>query len=369
MCHGGAERVAALLSNRWAEDGVSVTLMPTFSGRSTMVFPVDPRVKLDFLADRTRQNTHTPVGKIQKLWILRKTIEEIRPDVVLSFLTNVNITAILATYGLKVRVVVSERTYPPAYPLPAWMTWLRQRTYAQADAVVLQTELGRAWLRESCPRAAGHVIPNPVLFPAPSSGPVHVPTNILPAERRVILAAGRLAYEKGFDILIKAYASIAADFPEWDLVILGEGTERPPLELLAHKMGLGNRVYLMGVAGNVSQWYERAELYVLSSHFEGFPNALLEAMAHGLAVISVDCKSGPRDIVRHGENGILVTPESGVEGLAHAMEALLLDPLERIRLAKAAREVRQRFSVEKIVQQWNTILWPDHEKASLAPPV
>ena len=133
------------------------------------------------------------------------------------------------------------------------------------------------------------IIPNPVDLPAEWR------------ERRgsqLLVAVGRLETVKGFDLLLQAFSSIAPSFPDWNLVIWGEGRERAALEQLRNRLGLQNRVELPGVTEQPGMWIETADVFVLSSHYEGWPNALIEAMASGLPVVSYDCQWGPREMIQ-----------------------------------------------------------------------
>ena len=169
------------------------------------------------------------------------------------------------------------------------------------------------------------------------------------------LAVGRLEQQKGFDKLLQAFALLAKDYPTWDLVILGEGEQREHLEREVRILGMGGRVHLPGWVGNLPDWYHRADLFVMSSRFEGFPNVLVEAMGHGLPSVSFDCDTGPRDIIRSGVDGVLVKPEHGATGLTAAMARLMGEPLLRVRMGKAASEVCERFSVERIGGLWDEV--------------
>jgi glycosyltransferase involved in cell wall biosynthesis len=170
-----------------------------------------------------------------------------------------------------------------------------------------------------------------------------------------IVAMGRLVRQKGFDLLIEAFARCAGQHPEWSLVILGEGEERSNLESLISAMGLQDRVRLAGKVPQPSHILGQADLFVLSSRFEGFPNALMEAMACKLAVISTDCPNGPRDIVRDGVDGLLIPPDD-VNALAKGMDRLMANPMERQRLGAGATEVVKRFSIEKIMSMWDELV-------------
>jgi len=356
MQGGGSERIAAVLCNHWADQEHDVTLVPTFSGHGECVYPLDERVRLVYLADRVG-TTHRSLGTfIKRFFSLRSMIREFQPHVIVSFLPHVNIIALFAAFGTAVPVVVSERSYPPMVPLPLYWRILRRLTYPLANAVVIQTEQGSDWLRTCCPSAKAWVIPNPVVYPLPLCEPYISPQELLKAGRKVVLAVGRIGREKGFDILIHAFALLAKEYDNWDLVILGKGDERACLESLVEKHNLTERVYFPGYVGNLSEWYESADMYVMSSRFEGFPNALVEAMAYGLPVVSIDCATGPRDIIRHELDGLLVSSGEGEIGLADAMRRLMADESVRRLLSERAKQVRERFSITHISALWDEVL-------------
>jgi glycosyltransferase involved in cell wall biosynthesis len=169
-----------------------------------------------------------------------------------------------------------------------------------------------------------------------------------------LLAVGRLDAVKNFAVLVCAFAQLADKYPDWDLVILGEGPERALLESTIRDRGLEARILVPGIAGNVGEWYGRADLYVMTSLSEGFPNALAEALSHGLPAVSFDCDTGPRDIIRHGIDGLLV-PANDSAALIDALDLVMGDPNLRKQLAARAPEARERFSIEKISGMWEEL--------------
>lgn len=356
MQGGGAERVAAMLCNHWAGNGHNVTLIPTFSGRGECHYQLDDRVRLDYLADRTGSCSGSLLNKVRRFMVLRNMFFQAAPDVIVSFLSHVNVVAVLASVGLHIPVVVCERTYPPAVPLRNGMEFLRRFTYKHAKCVVVQTKMALHWLESCCPGANGKVISNPAVYPLPFGSPVVDPSLVVSSSRRVVLAVGRFSEEKGFEKLLTAFGSLVSRFNDWDLVIVGEGPRRESLETQRNELGLMGRVHYPGRVGNLCDWYARADLYVLSSRFEGFPNTLLEAMAHGLPAVSFDCETGPADIIRDGVDGYLVPPSDGVLGLARAMEFLMQNEDIRQRMGQEAIAVRERFSLQRIMAEWDEVL-------------
>lgn len=356
MHSGGAERVAANLANAWVGRGDQVTLVATYSGRGECFYTLSGDVELYYLADMVahsgRQN---PLRQIKRLLALRRLIKATQPDVILSFLTNVNIAALVASCYSGYPAIVSERNYPPIQ-LEGWFyKCLSRWLYPYAASVVMQTSKGARWMAENLPGVRSTVIPNPAPYPLSVFEPRLTPSEYLAPQRKLLLAVGRLNEQKGFDYLLMAFSKLAAMHQDWDLVILGEGAIRPALESQIQALGLETRVHLPGQAGNVSNWYQRADLYVMSSRHEGFPNTLIEAMAHGCAVVSYDCDTGPRDIIRHGDDGLLIGPVGDVPALASALDQLMLDDEARQRMGQKAIDVRERYSVENVLRMWDRI--------------
>jgi glycosyltransferase involved in cell wall biosynthesis len=171
---------------------------------------------------------------------------------------------------------------------------------------------------------------------------------------KVVVAAGRLARQKGFDLLIDAFAQVAHRYPDWQLHIYGGGEERGRLLAQILLLGLERQVRLMGYSANLSEQMSQAALYVMSSRVEGFPMVLLEAMSVGLPVVSFDCPNGPGDLVRQGTNGVLVRA-GDVGGLADALCAVMADPGRRERMGEAARATAREYDIGRISHRWETL--------------
>jgi len=352
---GGAERVAADLSAYWVERGYRVPLV-TQADKANDVYLLDPRVQRVALGTASASGGGLTglVANLRRVWKLRRLIRRERPSLVLGMMTTSSVLAVIASRGLPVRVIATEHTHPPAQTLsPMWQR-LRRWAYPKARRVVALTSGTAAWIEEHVPGSRVSVIPNAVRWPLPVEEPVIEP----PARygRRRLLAVGRLHELKGFDILLAAFAQLATYFPEWDLVILGEGEGRDALEGQIEAAGLTGRVSMPGRVGNVGQWYAESDLYVLSSRAEGLSNTLLEAMAGGLAPVAFDCDTGPREIVRHGIDGVLVEPAGDVEALAAHLSDMMAHEAKRLSYARRARDVLDRFSTARIMALWDEVL-------------
>ena len=353
---GGAERVAAALATSWAGQGRDIRIV-TLGEKSDFDYPLGhgvAHVALG-LAHGSGSLRHRLLGNLRAIGAYRRGIKRYRPDVVVGMVTATNVTIALAAFGLGCAVIGSERASPGHDIIPPLWRVLRRVTYGMLDAVVAQTEGAADWLRRHTFARRVVVVPNPVALPVPQSAPEIRPADVCPESTRVLLGVGRLAPVKRFELLVDAFARVAGDHRDWTLVILGEGPERERLHRLVADHGLDGRVVMPGRAGNMGVWYERASLIALTSHNEGFPNVLLEAMAHGVPVVSVDCPDGPRAIVRDGVDGVLVDP-ADVEAFSCALSGLLKDQPARTRMGEKAREVLSRFSEQSVLRRWDDAL-------------
>ncbi len=348
MSAGGAERTMAWLANEWSAEGHRVCLATWDDGSSPAFFPLDPSVVRRPLGIAGRP--HGALRLLRKFFrrvmTIRHAVRAERPDVLLSFADRVNITTVLATLGLGVPIVVSERTDPRHYPAERLWRTLRRVAYSFADRIVVQTEEARRYFH-GWTRAKTDAIPNPV-FPVRTIG------EKADLPRPHLLFVGRLHAYKGVDTLLRAFSLLPRAFNDWSLVLVGDGPERAALEKLASDLKIADRVRFVGEVADAGPFYEQTDLFVLPSHFEGFPNALREAMAHGRPVVAT-AAAGPRVIVREGVDGLLVPPRN-VEALAGALESLLADPERRAAWGRRAKEITERFPPAAIFSRWNQVI-------------
>ena len=344
--------MTAVMANYWVEQGHDLTLI-TLAAAEEDFYPLHVgicRIGLG-LTNRSTTLRESLWNNVVRLKQLREVICCSRPDVVISFIEKTNILVLLSTIASHIPVVACERTDPRYHKIERVWAVLRQVLYRRAAALVVQTEGLRGWAEGLVHHHAVYVIPNPIAQIDRIDDPIF---NGNPSDKTVV-AMGRLTPEKGFDHLIHGFARCVTRHSNWSLIIVGEGPERKRLEALSIQLGIGDRVTLLGRLSDPFPALRKADLFVLSSRYEGFPNALLEAMACQLPVVSTDCPSGPRDIIRNGVDGILVPPDD-VAALAGAMDRLMSDPQERRRLGVQAGEVVERFSPDRIMKLWGDLL-------------
>jgi GalNAc-alpha-(1->4)-GalNAc-alpha-(1->3)-diNAcBac-PP-undecaprenol alpha-1,4-N-acetyl-D-galactosaminyltransferase len=348
---GGTERVMSLLANFWAERGWKVTILTLDPGYSEPFYDLDPRIDLLPLgiSGGDRDWWATITNNFRRIKILRKAIDNSKPDVVISFGTKINILSVLACWGLKVRTIVTEQVYPTFSGLDKFWQFWQNWTYRRADLITVQTHSALS----TFPSGRGFntaVIPNPIALPESETIESRLYT-----DDRHLLAVGKLTHQKGFDLLIRAFAQVKSRHPEWTLTILGEGEMRQELESLCAQLSLEDLVSMPGAVKNVDAYLRKADIFALTSRYEGFPVALGEAMACGVPVIATDCLSGPREMIHDGTDGMLVVPEN-VDALAVALDLLMSDPGKRQYFSHYAPRILDRFGIDRITTMWNVTI-------------
>ena len=252
----------------------------------------------------------------------------------------------------KARVIAAERVDPSVYPDKLAE---KLRKYARkADGYVFQTEEEMLWYGYSVYHCHPIVIPNAI-------NESFIRPRYNGEKRKTIASAGRLNAQKNYPLLVRAFSMIANEYPDLTLTIYGDGEERTKIEKLSESLGIKERVFLPGNIENIAEEMEKNLMFVLSSDYEGMPNALMEAMALGLPCISTDCPcGGPRFLIKQQVNGILV-PINDRKAMAEAIREILSDDNKANILSEAAREVTKTLSPEKIYGRWEKYIMESHK--------
>ena len=346
---GGAERNLLRLAGYFASRDWDVSILVLTPGQGA-AFPVPPGMRIvEGVIDLGRPVRWYRVDCfLSRLVSLRRQCVRSDPSIVVSFLDTINVLVLLALFGTGIPVVVSERVDWRRHLLGWRWRVLRRLLYPFAMRVVSVAKAAARAAQDYWPAWTCIHIPNPVQ-PAPR---LHATAG---RARRTIIGMGRLDDQKGFDLLISAFARCAARHPEWSLTILGEGPRRGALEVQCRTLGLSDRVSLPGFVDDPERWLSNADLFAFSSRYEGFPMALAEAMACGLPVVCFDCPGGPADLIRHGHDGWLVEAEN-VDSFANALDLLMTDASLRAHLSGNALSITDRFAPGAVFAQWETLI-------------
>lgn len=340
MLFGGAERVMSILANEWGKSNVE-TMMLVTETEAISKYHLSKNVTMISCHEEKKR------AKIPHLVIIKRVREickEWQPDVVISFYNDLCALTALAITGLHITLLYSERN-DPNRTNQRWIDRLyRKIVEHMADKIVFQTAGAQRCYPKSV-QEKSTVILNPVNT---NGFPIHDFLH----EKLEIVSVGRLEAQKNQKLLIDAFELIASDFPEYQLTIYGEGSLRKELEEYIKAKGLQERVFLPGNKNNIQEHIKDASLFVLSSDYEGIPNALIEAMAIGLPCVSTDCSpGGARELIEDGVNGLIV-PCGDVSKLSDAMRMML----SRKACAKGygieALKIRKKTDVKKISEDW-----------------
>ncbi len=344
MGSGGAERVVANLSSFFIESHEDVSIIMTSVKEKKSFYALNEKVKLFCICEGSNKK----INPIKRIKLLKKTIKHINPDVVISFLPHVNVYTAFALKGLKIPHVVSERNNPYIDPQNKLLRFLKESVFKRADGCVFQAKDAQKYYAGNI-KGKSAVIYNPINLQ-------WVPKDFSFEREKKVVSVGRLTAQKNFCMLIKAFKEFSNSHKEYVLEIYGDGQEKQNLIRYAKDLGIENKVLFMG---NCKTWHEqayKASMFVLSSNYEGMPNALLEAMAIGIPSISTDCPiGGPKEIIIDGKNGFLV-PVGDYKALAEKMELIAKDEKLSKVFTKESNKIIEKISCESIGKQWVNFL-------------
>jgi glycosyltransferase involved in cell wall biosynthesis len=337
MIRGGAEGVIASVANGLAQRGWRIHIISILFDKCD--YSLDSSIKcVNVSKTKNNQILDTP----RMVVALRRKIKAIKPDAVISFMVTVNIVTWLATRGLNVRFIPSERSDPDKGANTV-IKILQQKAYGAADCTVFQTTKARDFFPQRT-REKSIIIPNPVLkMPEATS-----------IKSKRIVTAGRLEEEKNHKLLIDAFANVYKRHKDFSVDIYGDGTLRGELLDYIEKKGLSGVVHLCGKVENVPERIRDAYMFVLPSNYEGLSNALLESMAVGLPCITTNC-AGSDDAIMNGVNGLIV-PVKEEKDMEEAMCWLIDNPMEAAEMGKKARESMDRYEFDAVIDKWESIL-------------
>lgn len=345
LSYGGAERVGVMLANGLSVSHsvylISNTLEePTYEVKSS----VQPLPLFSSISSKIEKWAST-------LPNIRKYAKTYRPDVIIGIMETCSLVAKLATIGLNIPVIMTEHNAferPKNTPLTKWQIITKFYINKLYCCVTILTEADKEFIGLRLKNTV--VMPNPLFL---------TPIINLPVKEKIVLAAGRIDdwHYKGFDILLKAWGTIAKQYPDWTLEIAGEG-KKEDLELLQNivrKSNVENQVKFLGYQKNIVDRYKQSAIFVLSSRYEGFGLVLIEAMSQGCACVACDFKGRQREIIRNDSEGLICVPND-VDALALAIKKMIDDDVYRQKVQQAAIERSKYYTIDKTIKRWEELL-------------
>lgn len=337
MGRGGAEGVVAAVANGLAQRGWKIHIVSILF--DICDYDLEPSVEyINISKAENNQILDTP----RMVITLRKIIKQIKPDTVISFMVAINIVTWMATRGLKVKYIPSERN-DPSRGRNKMVKKLQSIAYAAADTTVFQTTRAKEYFSDGIQKRS-IIIPNPLR---------EMPKAVYGQTRRIV-TAGRLSDQKNHKLLIDAFEAIHKDYPDFSVDIYGEGSMKDELQSYIDGKGLASSVHLCGKVDNVPECIRDAYMFVLPSDYEGLSNALLEAMGIGLPCITTNC-AGSDDAIQEGINGLIV-PIRDKKAMESAMRMIIENPEQAIKMGQKARASMTRYKVENVIDQWGKII-------------
>jgi GalNAc-alpha-(1->4)-GalNAc-alpha-(1->3)-diNAcBac-PP-undecaprenol alpha-1,4-N-acetyl-D-galactosaminyltransferase len=348
---GGVERMAIALMNELCARGHTVELLSWDNFGANTYYPLDPLVVWHRLNMGDARDKAGWLLRLRRQVAIRRLLDRSRPDVAIAFQHGPFITVALAALRLGIPVVAAERNAPQRFDHLRAGKWraLIFQSFRLAERITVQlddyVDGYPAYLR-------GRIvsIPNPVQPTPHTANPAGQP-----GQTKRLLSVGRLTYQKNQAVLIEAFARLADAMPQWHLVIVGAGEDEWKLKRLANEKGLLHRIEFTGAVTDVEHLYLSSHLFCLSSRWEGFPNALAEAMAHGLPSVGFSDCAGVRQLIIDGHSGCLAPGNGSSESLAEAMRPLMADDAKRQAMGRAAVTSIARFAPRAVFDRWEAL--------------
>ena len=346
LSSGGAERVIANLANEFVKNnevGISTLI------NKNIDYKLDKKIRIIESSNHKSTNLKSRLKNIKRLY---KNTLEYKPDVIIAFCpTMCFISGFLRIFSRKfrkIKLIMSERNDPNNKYPSFFSKKLADFFYKRADIVVFQNKDARSFFSKKVQKK-GVIIPNPI-------NEKFLNCNINVKKENSIVNVGRLETQKNQELLIRACSELFKKYPNWKLKIYGEGSLKTELTGLIKDLNMENNIFLMGRCNELEKELPKNKIFVLSSNYEGMPNALMEAMVCGLTCISTDCPcGGPNEIIKNGQNGLLI-PINNLELLSNTIELLIKNEKLQSKLCKNAITIGQNYRVDLIVKKWINIL-------------
>lgn len=344
---GGAERVVVTLANSLVNN-FEVSIITFYN--NPIFYDLNEAISINYCLEEYKAISsfkHSFMNNIKLFKHIYKIVKSQEIDLIVGFMTTPNIYAILVAKILQIPCIISERVHPEHYLIPRFWNIIRKLVYPFTNILVVQTQDIASFFSKFVNKNKIRIILNPL------NPNLIDKKNKLLIKKNIILNVGRLDYQKNQDMLIKAFYNLKPK--NWKLVIIGDGMNMDNYRNLIQELKLEDTVELVGQIKDVSSYYNQSKIFALTSRFEGFPNALTEAMYFGLGVISTNCPSGPSEIIKDSENGFLI-PVEDQNMLEEKLNFLINNPQTLNEIGKKAESDTDGFSAEQIALQWKNLI-------------
>lgn len=340
LTDGGSERIMTLLANQLADDGYDITMILLRDKKKT--YALDNRIKCIEFRYKYKSKIYILISRILKL---RSAFKEYDPDIIISFMVDINCFTLISNMGLGNKVIVSERANP--FIKRNILNRLGEKLlYKYADKIVVQTDMVKKYFNNYSDSKV-IVIPNPVS----SSGLIRKEECI----KKYFIAIGRLVEQKNFKMLIDGFEIFCRENNEYTTYIYGEGPLKRELEEYIKSKNMEKKIFLMGYCDDIKKKIVNSSIYISTSNYEGISNSMLEAMSLGVPSICTDCPvGGARMIIENNKNGILVNINDS-QKLAEKMLKIVGNEEFSKQLSNEAIKINEIYSIEKIIKVWESI--------------
>ena len=347
---GGAERVVSTLATQLV-DNFDVMIIVLY--HCTPFYAIDPKVQIKYLKDdynSTPSIFQSIMNHFDLIRSARKEIKSYQTDIIIVFTTIPNIYSIILAKQLKLKSIISERIHPRFGSISKFWVTLRKWIYPKTDMLVIQTKDIANYFNDFMRTEKLQIINNPL-----SDELANQKKDIeYSVRKKHVICVGRLEDQKNQELLINAFSNI--DHSGWKLLLIGQGRNHERYQVLIDKLGMQESIELVGNAKNIFEYYNTARIFVLSSNYEGFPNALIEAMYFGMACIATDCPSGPSEIILDMDNGILIPVDDQFQ-LERNLNTLMQDEVIQTQLGQNAEQSTAIFNARSIANTWQELIY------------
>lgn len=346
------------LANEMVQRGHTCHIISLDPENARMHYDLHSAIKWHKISNISAKQKASWAERFSRFSTIRKILKTNKIDVAIGFQDGAFLSLATAALGTHIPVIAAERNSPSRFDFVKEGKFknLRFNSFRLAQTITVQCSSYIKKYPQYLQRKI-KVIPNPV-FPADKASEPAGPNK----KAKNILSVGRLSFQKNYHVLIEAFSRLERDFPDWNLIIVGDGEEYKKIKTQINRLHLDKKIKLIGYKKNPEKYYSESHLFCLPSRWEGFPNALAEAMAHGLPCVGFQDCSGVSDLINHEKTGLLAEGNDNSKSLEKSLRRLMERPDSRIQIGENAKDSMSRYNPNKIYDMWENFLKQTKEK-------